>query len=603
MPGLTLWMTTGAIQEPVARFGKAQAAMLHMPHYAAVTWLSEPGFCAGHVAYPEYPTRTIDVDVGRIYLEGRIYAKSTDVVEAELLELAQTLATNPENAVQSVEPWATATEGEYLVAIAFPARQLLVLFSDPFGRLPLYFHQSGEMLLVAREPKFIQALKPSPCFDRVGWAEQLALGLTVGRRTLFKNVESFPDAGLMVAQVRGGRIRTTVRQYRTWNLDETHTSGSVQDHARTFAERFVEACGRWGNHPDASANVVSLSGGHDSRMVVVGLAAAETNVVAATYRDPNGRREGEVRCARELTERLGVPWHLFEVPPPVQDDFERILRLKDGMNWASMAYILNYHEQVAKRWGRDAVYFTGDGGDDCTQVTAPVQRFASLDEVVDHVLQHLTCMLPDLAEAIMRLDGGTLRDEVRDLFDTYPEHDLRQRVSHYRIFERGRRCYFEGEDRARFFLWQASPFYSLEVYEYAMRIPDRMKRYNEFCRRALAALSPSAARVPIYPIRSSPASLMYRIKQRGHAVMPRLPKPLARLIRLATGRTHPAFQPPDVARTYLESQLLAGSPLADVVSPAHALHLLGESSADAFYQLWTLALLEGLWRQEGWGVS
>src|SRR5262249_47309209 len=146
-----------------------------------------------------------------------------------------------------------------------------------------------------------------------------------------------------------------------------------------------------------------------------------------------------------------------------------------------------------------------------------------------------TCIHPDRAEAILKLPGGTLRDELRQLLDSYPEHDLARKIKHFKIFERGRRCYFEGEDRTRSFLWQDSPFYSPALFRHSMGLPDRHKQYNVFCRQALIALSPEAAGSPVTPRGQVPKSwkyvLFYRVKETVQA----LPAPLVKLARRVIG--------------------------------------------------------------------
>jgi hypothetical protein len=253
----------------------------------------------------------------------------------------------------------------------------------------------------------------------------------------------------------------SLRSYRAWNLDEQDDSRPVRRQAHEYAELFLAACRTWGAHADSHDNLVSLSGGRDSRAVVAGLARAGIGVAAVTYRDPNGRREDEVRCARQLAGVLDVEWHCLDLPAPAESAYEELAWLKDGMNWSSITYILSYLEAIVERWGQGSTYWSGDGGDDCLKVTAPGARFSDVEEVVSYVLKKETGVRPDHAEAILKLPTGTLRAELQALLESYPERDLAQRIKHFRIFERGRRAYFEGEDRTRSFLWQDSPFYSL----------------------------------------------------------------------------------------------------------------------------------------------
>jgi asparagine synthase (glutamine-hydrolysing) len=53
----------------------------------------------------------------------------------------------------------------------------------------------------------------------------------------------------------------------------------------------------------------------------------------------------------------------------------------------------------------------------------------------------------------------------------YLEDELRQKAAYFAAYERGRNLLFEGEDRARFFFWQTTPFYSQPLMQYALRLP------------------------------------------------------------------------------------------------------------------------------------
>jgi asparagine synthase (glutamine-hydrolysing) len=597
MPGLTLTVTDeGPITvnwDPPS----AQAVLLHGPHYRAHSAVAAPGLHLGWVAYDEYPVRVFSGPRCLIYLEGRVYNRPLSAVDADLAALAN-VALGPEQDDAAVERFMLTNEGSYVVAVVRPETPEVLVFSDLFCRLPLYYSAEDSRLIVAREAKFVHVLRSAPAFDRVGCAQYLAFGLPLGDRTVLEGVRSFPEAGVLRGEVVDGRLRWRLRRLHAWNLDEEDRSRCVRNQARDFADLFLVACRNWGSHDDSRGNLVSLSGGHDSRGVAAGLARVGAGVVAVTYRDPNGKREDEVRCARQLTEALRIEWHCIDLPAPTQSAYEELAWLKDGMNWSSMAYILSYLGAVVRQWGRGWTYFSGDGGDDCLKVTAPRLRFRQATDVVGYILEKETCVRPDQAEAVLKLPAGTLRDELQTLFESYPEQDLARRIKHFKIFERGRRCYFEGEDRTRSFLWQDSPFYSLPLFRHCMRVPDRLKRYNVFCRQALLALSPAAAGVPVVSSGYPPASWRYALYHRAKETVLDLPRPLVTLARRLTGSRRKApYAVPIAFTTYLRDQLTGDTALAKLLDRDQLLSTLPQiGSAHAFFCLWTVVMLEKVYR-------
>jgi asparagine synthase (glutamine-hydrolysing) len=603
VPGLTLTLTAEDRDCDSVEAGSRQTVLLHGPHYRANSGVVRPGLHLGWVAYDEYPARVFWSDGALVYVEGRVYNRPADAVRCDLASLAAT-ALGSDRSDAEVERFMLANEGSYVVAIVRPDNREVLVFTDPFCRLPLYYSADDARLFLAREAKFVHFLRPKPALDRVGCAQFLAFGLPLGDRTVLEGVKSFPDAGLLRAEANNGRLRWRLRTLRSWNLDDEDRSKSVRRQASEFAELFLASCQNWGTHAENTGNVVSLSGGHDSRAVAAGLARSAT-VVAVTYRDPNGRREEEVRCARKLAEALNIQWHCIDVPSPSESAYEELAWLKDGMNWSSMAYILGYLEEIVRRWGRNRTYLSGDGGDDCLKVTAPSAQFRRFDEVIRYILEKETCIRPGDAEAIMKVPAGTLQEELRTLFDSYPERALAQRIKHFKIFERGRRCYFEGEDRTRSFLWQDSPFYSLPLFQHCMRVPDRSKHYKLFCREALMALSPVAASIPVNFSGHPPDSLKYLLYHWARETVLNLPTPLVKLTRFLTGNVPEGrYLVPRPYATYLQDGFSRNTPLAELLDGDAVLEALERiDDAHAFFCFWTIVMLEKAYQSRmGYGV-
>jgi asparagine synthase (glutamine-hydrolysing) len=472
------------------------------------------------------------------------------------------------------------------------------VFSDTFCRLPLYYHADEYGLIVSREAKFIHMMCPRAGFDRIGCAQLLAFGLPLGDRTVLEGVKSFPDAGALRAQLVGGRLTFQLRSLRSWNLDAEDGSRTVAAHAEEFAGLFTTACGMWGTHPDSGGNIVSLSGGHDSRGVAAGFMRSGAGCIAVSYRDPNGKREDEVRYARELARSLQIEWHCIDLPPADESAYESLVWLKDGMNDSYMGYILAYLEEILRRWGtQHMTYFSGDGGDDCLKVTAPAVTLRDVNDAVEYIFEKETCMAPDRAEAVLRLPSGTLRAELQGLFESYPEQSIPRRVKRFKVLERARRFYFEGEDRTRSFLWQDSPFYSLPLFRHCMSVPDHLKYANVFCRQALIALSPSAAAVPVTPSGFPPASWKYAAYHRVKQSLVGLPGPLLTLVkRLAGIRPDDPYNVPARFNSYLQEQLSRDTPLAALLDRNY-IHLgLKDINEQSFYCFWTVTMLEKAYR-------
>jgi asparagine synthase (glutamine-hydrolysing) len=597
MPGLTLLISDEARSDPSCEPSKGQSILVHGPRYQPKSVISQLGLHLGWVAYEEYPVRVFRSHACVIYFEGRIYNRPIDLVEAELAAIASEIF-EPARDDRRVARFMLDNHGSYIVAIVRPHSRDIVIFSDYFCRLPLYYAANEVQVIIAREAKFVHAMRPGSTFDRVGCAQVLAFGLPLGDRTVLEGVKSFPAAGLLRAQAVNGHVTWSLRELHSWNFDEEDVSKPLSAHADEFADLFSSACRNWGSHPDSGGNLVSLSGGHDSRAVAAGLAATGTQVMALTYRDPNGKREFEIDYARQLAKILKIEWHCIDLPLAPASAYEELAWLKDGMNYTYMGFILKYLEEIVRRWGpQHKTFMSGDGGDDCLKVTSPKLSFRDINDVIRYIIKYEICMPLDRAEAILKLPAGTLHDELEKVFESYPEKVLARRIKRFKVLERARRFYFEGEDRTRAFLWQDSPFYSLPLFLHSMRVPDRLKYDHVFCRKAMMAVSPAAAAVPVHPSGYPPASWKYAVYHRTKGFLLALPEPVVAFgRRIANMPIDVPYNIPNTFTNYLREQLSHDTPLAALLDGSQVPRGLQQINEQSFYCFWTVAMLEKAYR-------
>jgi asparagine synthase (glutamine-hydrolysing) len=598
MPGFTIWLTACPRDDDASRFDAAQALMLHAPSYAARVHLSVSGMRIGHVGYPEYPVRVREAGDALLGVEGRIYNKSADRVSAELDGLAAVVFGEPAAAQDRVRQWILETDGEYVVVIASARRRELVVFTDPIGRLPLFYSADDRTLVVARECKFVQRLKPNPAYDPIAWGEIIWCGFPLGQRTTFQDVRRCHEATLLRARLRDDAVETEAVRLHTLDLDARDGARSAKEHASILVDLLTESCRQFGSHPDATTNVVSLSGGLDSRAVAVGLQRARVPFVAATYSDHRGAAATDVRIAKQLAALLDVPSRVFDLPAPAAAQVEAVAYMKDGLNTVGMAFILPFLQSIADEWGRGALYIGGDAGY-LTKDPRLVPRITSFDGLLEAIIATKTLVPMERAERVMRLRPGTLREDLRQLMTSYSERDPDNMGARFNRFDRERFWGFEGEDRVRYYLWQTCPFYSRELFEHCFRIPDALKEHGRLRGMFLDALSSACARLPDAASGVPPGSSLFSLRYRARRLFDFLPRPVQDGIRRIAGRAPVAFTPPAGTEQYLRAQFQSAGPLASLMEPNETLSLLRDVDASTFDVLWTLVQLEKVQRERG----
>ncbi|MDQ2914199.1 MAG: asparagine synthase-related protein [Chloroflexota bacterium] len=558
--------------------------------------LSESWCLLGHVSYPAYPIRVWRSGECLVAMEGRIYGRGHELVAAELNDLSHELFDSGKGADRLVKQWTAAQDGEYVIVLLHPARRRVFVFTDPLGRLPLYYSLDDRRLLLSRECNFIVDVQGKATFDRIALAQFLCFGYPIGTRTLFDGVQRAPAALALSAEASRGRLQAETRAFVEHDLGQKDSPARpIRNYASDLVDLFVAGV-RARRTEEGVPVLVSLSGGMDSRAVAAAMKRANLVGTAVTYvgLDRKGARDAAI--ARRIAEALAMPWWGFSVAPARRMDEERLVALKVGLNYVGMAFILPMMDAIVARWGREPTLFTGDYGDKLLPRKAPYGRIPSLDRLTEHVLGEHQRIGASQAEALFGLPAGTIAEQLHRVIAAYPEDDLGQRSAHFWLYERGRRWIGEGEDRSRFFLWQSSPFLSLPFFERAIRVPDELKDQLRLYRLFEIELSAATASLPEATFGSSPSSAAFPAQVWLREVGLRLPKRTRFAIKRVLGMTE-RFNIPAEAWMAIDGDHLT-PPLA---SPSAVREMLRSADEFTFSNWWTLVLLARRW--QGVGLS
>lgn len=510
MPGLSL---TGGDGADPAHFTDRLDSLCHFDRYRREPVDAAVDAQVGVTRYPSYPVRTVTGDSRTVVLEGRMYNR--DLSRRELLELGTAVA----DATTQFDrrEWLLETDGDFVLYVFDETRDQITILNDLFGRLPVYYLDSADGYRVSREIRFLLSGRDDVAFDRVGLAQVLLFGYVLGTRTHWENVETLPPASCL--RIRDGTV--TVDQLHEFDFgSKRHSDRSVERNAQELADLFVEATrARSGGDPD----VVSLSGGHDSRAVAAAFGTQGLPCRTATFARSSGSASRDVSVAERVADSLDLPWDRYEVAPPTTDQARTLLDLKAGLNHVGMGFILGFFEQLLDAHGPQLQYFTGDGGDKTLPDLSPPKQFSSLDDLVEYVIAKNSVFAADRAAELTGIPEARLRRSVRDVLASYPERDWSDTYVHFLTHERGFNWLFEGEDRNRHYFWTTSPFYSAPFYRYAMHVPDSQKANNRLYRSFLSALWPPAVEFKDADFATPMNSLRYKYIQQALDVLARYP--------------------------------------------------------------------------------
>jgi hypothetical protein len=398
---------------------------------------------------------------------------------------------------------------------------------------------------------------------------------------------------LLESRIESGRVLSAWRSLWTANCQAKDTLRKpLREHAGELVETFVRGVQK-GNGTAGSQIVLSLSGGRDSRAVAAAMARTDSKWIATTRLDADRRNSTDVEIARRIAATLGVPWHLIELGAAAADDARRLVWLKDGLNYAGVAFLLRYLEQVLGQWGRAATYVTGDGGDKVIPDLRPIWSIRGARGLLKAIPREHALLPAGDAERIMGLEAGTMESELGDLLRGYPEDDPVQKAVHFKIYERCRKWLFEGEDRNRYFMWQFSPFYSLPVFRLAMQIPDTVKEHGALYIEFQKQLNPALAHIPDANIGLPMDSIWLPVTLRVLRIGRRLPARLKTGIRRLSGLWSTGAARRSDGGNGRSVKLEADS----VMSAEETDRMLASANARQRQNWETLALLEQLWQR------
>ena len=181
---------------------------------------------------------------------------------------------------------------------------------DRIRSIPIFYGNKGQDLFVSDDARWVREQISDVEMDPLAREEFLLTGYVTGQDTLSPGVKQV-QAGELVSfqQDPHGKIRIEQRRYyRYLHTDYFHAS---EDELHQKLDKvLVNIFNRLITYADGRTIVVPLSGGYDSRLIVLMLKRmGYENVVAFSYGRP-GNHEAEI--SKQVAESIGIRWEFVE---------------------------------------------------------------------------------------------------------------------------------------------------------------------------------------------------------------------------------------------------------------------------------------------------
>jgi len=485
-------------------FLEASESLLHSDYYKRELLLENPCLVIC-TRYPEYPIRIFDNEKFWVCIEGKIYDRQDPELESELLELIDEIFSSNlsvDRYKKRVTDWLLETDGDFVLYALNKSTNDFFLINDLLGRLPLYYHVKDDSeLIVSREIQLHSYLNQTihqfgNKFDMMGISQFLLFSHTIGKRTLLRNVSKLEPASILSLCNNSSKIET--HNLHVFNFEnKRHANQSIKENARNLIQIFLEACK---NRVDQNAkNLISLSGGLDSRAIAAGLYANKIPCFAVTSPEPNWRPVvgslSETEIANELANLLNIECRNYDIMIPKAVNLLMLLKIKNGLVYLAHGFLTRYLDELKEKSPTSPInLFTGHGGDvSFTNLSFDVP---DIDVCVRGILKVKGRFPLHMIATLTKLKEEEIINEIRNILSSYPENDPSLKLEHFLFFENNAKFSFEIEDVNRFYFWSVAPFYSVPFFKYIFNCSDTSKEKLALYREFMYGISPASASIP-----------------------------------------------------------------------------------------------------------
>jgi asparagine synthase (glutamine-hydrolysing) len=494
-------------------------SVMYNDRYIQKILLKKKSFWVACTKYPEYPITIYEDDHFWVCIEGKIYGQDDAKIKKEINALLFEISVADkcsDKGYSAVDKWLSKTDGEFIIYALNKRNNEFVLVNDILGRLPIYYYKDDTRLIISRELPFIAYLISHnddnsnikyEYFDKMAIAQYLLFGYTLDKRTLVKDINRLQPGAL--ARISNGKYNKfdvgspngthfDIENLFSFNFEQKkYVNDSLKENTDKLISLFSEACKNRANYD--GINIISLSGGFDSRIIAACFHKNKIPCRGVTYLEPGWKpllgNRSESEIAKKVSNIFGLDWKDYGPIRAKAKDFLTLLRIKMGSIHLGYSFMLPLSESLKNESPFDTIFITGYGGGRVFVNLLPPKDNTDMNELVHGILHTESFLSLSDVSKLVQINEEAIIDEIKRVLLLYPEKELDQKYVHFIIYGGSFKAIFEVEDRDRLYFWSTSPFYSIPVFKYVMNCSDVNKSSRALHREILMTLSPAAAAI------------------------------------------------------------------------------------------------------------
>ncbi len=415
-------------------------------------------------------------------LEGKIYDKSMNDIKYFI--------TQNHDDHNKIESFLANVDGEFYLYFIDSEKNQVTVYGDHLNRLPLYYGKSDKRWIVTRNISHAIDFLSSKIID-VNLAEYLVFGFNLKERTIYSNINSLQMENKIEINLKTSSL-LTVKKRNLYNLSEKKIVDFSPALLKQLKDLFVESCR---NRADEN-NVLSLSGGLDSRAVASGLKEAGIDFKTVSYEDEEKTAITDVKIAEEISKKLKTEW--LKIPLSSKsflNDINELNESKCGYQPPILYFLNQYLKAVNKNYGSKIVFFTGDGGDKVFPDLSRGINFNNDKKLFKQIIYENYVFSIKEASKLTKVPYKKLKNFLFESIASLNGNNSKEKHEYFLFSCRARRFLFEGEDRNRQHFWATTPFYGRKFFNLIMVLDYKIKQSPDFYGNFLNILNHDIAEI------------------------------------------------------------------------------------------------------------
>lgn len=519
--------------------------LLFDERYSKMELFETPGSIAFSTHYKGYPITTLEKGSMFIIFEGCIYNHQGKDLEKIILKIADLMVKKKKAKLIEISK---ELDGEYILVVHEKKSNNNLILNDLFGHLPMYRYNKNGKIAISREIHFLNHFVEEKAVDLIGLAEHMIFQFALNNRTLMRDVKKVPPCSLIEIDIKARKEK--VHELFTLNFEKFHKEKrSKKENLETLTKLFDEGCKNRKLTNKNSLNLLSLSGGLDSRAVAIGLNRSSVPFDSFTFIDAKKAYKKDLDVAKALAKKLDGDWSEYTLTLPKKKDVLSLLKMKNGLNMLSMSHLFPLFRQILKDNDYRSIHFiTGDTG---TPVRnwSPKTNIRTFDDLISELFSESgryykhPLSTPEEVCELLNLKLEDLFGDIRKCIRSYPEKDLNAVFLHFFFYNYVMIWHYEGMDRSRHFFWLSTPLESTQFFLHAISSSEKQKKYNRLYLAWIRHMDAGIADLRYSNWDKSPESKIYQMKLTVWDILFKLPKPVKRIYhRLNPPKERPVNQ-------------------------------------------------------------